>query len=188
MIPPGTKDREINQKSKQVTFSFIDELHEKEHLKMHVTIEEDILTEMIFTRLNSTNTSLMKLEDLIVSKDLEKLKKHVFELGLADVDIMNMYQSLFIVGILGAYELFKKYLLMTLNKNSLNITGRESLGQLLYKLKNKNIIYGFDEFLDKDLRNALSHDWYWFSKNIFYYTIDPDLKRTKSLSLGELMI
>lgn len=99
-----------------------------------------------------------------------------------------MYQSLFIVGILGAYELFKKYLLMTLNKNSLNLTGKESLGQLLYKLKNKNIIYGFDEFLDKDLRNALSHDWYWFSKNIFYYTIDPDLKRTKSLSLGELMI
>ena len=38
----GSKYNKIYQKSKEITISFIDELHKKEHLKMYVTIEDDI--------------------------------------------------------------------------------------------------------------------------------------------------
>jgi len=42
--------------------------------------------------------------------------------------------------------------------------------------------------MDKDIRNALGHSWYWFSNNVFYYMVDPQLKRTKNKSLGELFV
>ncbi len=188
MIPKGSKDVEVYDRSKKITISFIDKLYEKNCLKMTLSIEEDILTEKITERLNSTNTSLWKLENAITSKNFTKLKEFGKSLDFSETDFMNMYQSLFIVGVLGGYELFRKYLLMTLDRKFFSITGREGLGQLIFKLEKKQIQHGFDEYLDKHLRNALGHDWYWFYNNVFYYTIDPTLKRTKSLSLGELMI
>ncbi|MDH5569478.1 MAG: hypothetical protein OEX98_06790 [Nitrosopumilus sp.] len=50
-----------------------------------------------------------------------------------------MSQSLFVVGIFGGYELSRKYLLMTLDRKSFSLTGKEGLDQLIYKLENKQI-------------------------------------------------
>jgi len=52
---------------------------------------------------------------------------------------VNMSQSLFVVGIFGGYELSRKYLLMTLDRKSFSLTGKEGLDQLIYKLENKQI-------------------------------------------------
>jgi len=60
-----------------------------------------------------------------------------------------MSQSLFVVGIFGGYELLRKYLLMTLDRKSFSLTGKEGLDQLIYKLENKQIEHGLDEFLDR---------------------------------------
>ncbi|MGI0073535.1 MAG: hypothetical protein ACREA3_06965 [Nitrosotalea sp.] len=64
----------------------------------------------------------------------------------------------------------------------------EPLGLLLKKLSQNRINYRFDECMDKELRIALAHGSFWFENNKFYYVVDPTLKRTKSLSLGELFI
>lgn len=103
-----------------------------------LTIEEDVLTEKIIERLNSTNTSLWKLEHTIDSVNFAKLKQFG-NLGFSEINTVNMSQSLFVVGIFGGYELSRKYLLMTLDRKSFSLTGKEGLDQLIYKLENKQI-------------------------------------------------
>jgi hypothetical protein len=188
MLPNGPRDNEVYENGKIITISFINELYSKNCLRMEITLEEDALIEKITERLNSTNTTLAKLESTIDSEKFSKLNEFMASLDFLEKDIMNMYQSLFLVGILGTYEIFRKYLLTTLDRTVLKIQGNEGLGTIMKKLKDKKINHNLTKYLDIDLRNALGHDWYWVKNNEFYYTIDPNLKRTKSLSLGELMV
>jgi len=188
MLPNGPRDNEVYENGKIITISFINKLYSKNCLRMKITLEEDALIEKITERLNSTNTTLAKLESTIDSEKFSKLNEFMTSLDFLEKDIMNMYQSLFLVGILGTYEIFRKYLLTTLDRTGLKIQGNEGLGTIMKKLKDKKINHSLTKYLDIDLRNALGHDWYWVKNNEFYYTTDPNLKRTKSLSLGELMV
>lgn len=155
---------------------------------MYVTVEEDALTEKVLNRVNSTTKTRSKLENLITSENLTKFNEAIKQFGFTEQDIMNAYGAMLVQEILDANELFKKYLLVVLDKTSLSLTGKEPLGSLLHKLEKNGIKHGFDECIDKELRNAIGHGWYWFENNIFYYVVDPDLKKTKNLTLGELFI
>lgn len=90
--------------------------------------------------------------------------------------------------ILDIFELFKKYLIITLDVQKLGLKGNPSLGTILNQLESKKVNHRFNEIINKDLRNALGHGWYWWEKSEFYYTVDPTLKRTKKLTLGELYV
>ena len=185
MLPNGPRDNEVYENGKIITISFINELYSNNCLRMEITLEEDALIEKITERLNSTNTTLAKLESTIDSEKFSKLNEFMTSLDFLEKDIMNMYQSLFLVGILGTYEIFRKYLLTTLDRTGLKIQGNEGLGTIMKKLKDKKINHNLTKYLDIDLRNALGHDWYWVKNNEFYYTTDPNLKRTKSLSIQD---
>ena len=188
MLPKGSKDLDIYENGKQITISFIHELYDKKCLKMNITVEEDILTELVTERRNSLNKTLAKYDGIIKEKNFSKLKESVVNFGFNENDLMNMYQGLFFTNILGAYELFRKYLIATLERKPLKIKGNEPLGTIMSKLKENHIEHHLEEYLEINLRNALGHDWYWIKNNEFYYIIDKNLERTKSLSLGELMI
>ena len=118
---------------------------------MSITLEEDVLIEKIIERLNSTNTTLAKLENTIDSEKVSKLNEFMASLDFSEKDIMNMYQSLFIVGILGAYKIFRKYLLTTLDRTVLKIQGKEGLEQIMKKLEDKKINHNLTKYLDIDL-------------------------------------
>lgn len=182
------KDKEIYEKGRQVTYDFIDELHSKKALKMHVTLEEDAITEKIRNRINSTATTRHKLESIITSETVKKFSVVMGEFGLSEQDIMNAYGSMMISEIFDGYELFKKYLLIIIDKPSLSITGKEALGSLISKLEQNGIKHRFDECMDREIRNAIGHGSYWFENNEFYYVIDPTLKKTKKITLAELLI
>lgn len=184
----GWKDKEIYEKCKTVTIECINELHRNNVLKMEVTLEEDAFTSKVMDRINSTAKSRSKLESLVTSDKANDFLKAIEPFGLSENDIMNIYGSTMVLEILDAYELFKKYLLITLDKDELVLTGKEPLGSLLARLSQRGINNRFDECMDKELRIALAHGSFWFENNKFYYVVDPTLKRTKSLSLGELFI
>ena len=184
----GTKDKELYAKAKTTSLSFIDQLKEQNFLKTHITIEEDSLIRSVLDRVNAEGISVAKLERLITSNKLDEFLNSINPFGINGQDIMNYYSGLLIHQILDVFELFKKYLMTVLDKKQLSLSGKEALGYLLNILDRRGINHGFDEFIDKDLRNALGHSWYWFQNNIFYYVADPDLKKTKSLTLAELFI
>lgn len=182
------KDLEIYEASKQKTKSFIDQLNQKKLLRDWITPEENALVETVLDRINEEGISIAKLERIIGTEKVHEFVQSLTKFGIDTQDIMNYYSGLLVHQILDINELFKKYLVPSLDKKALSLTGKESLGQLLFKLEQVGIDHGFYEFLDKDLRNALGHGWYWFKNNRFYYVVDPELKRTKDLSLGELFI
>jgi len=188
LIPQGKKDLEIYEKGKQATIDFIDEINNKGFLKKYVTPEEDALIKKVLDRVNSEGQSLTKLENLITSKKFNDFTNSVSAFGISSKDIMNYYSGLLTRQILDVFELFKKYLMVTLDKSSLSLSGNEPLGKLLWILEQKGVVHHFEQFMNKDIRNALGHGWYWFSNNVFYYITDPQLKRTKSKSLGELFV
>lgn len=187
-IPQGKKDIEVYEKGKEASINFINELNKKGFLKKYITPEEDALIKKVLDRINSEGQSLAKLERLITSKNFNDFTNSVSHFGISVQDIMNYYSGLLTHQILDIFELFKKYLMTTLDKSVLSLTGNEPLGRLLWILEQKGINHEFDQFMDKDIRNSLGHGWYWFENNIFNYVIDPQLKRTKTKTLGELFI
>lgn len=78
--------------------------------------------------------------------------------------------------------------MIVLDKKGLSLNGKEPLGKILTKLKQKKVENRLVECLDLDLRNAIGHGWYWVDKNKFYYTVDPTLLRAKSLSIVEFLM
>jgi hypothetical protein len=187
-LPQGKKDIEIYEKSKQITNNFIDELNKKGFLKKYVTPEEDALNSKIMDRINAEAKSIVKLEKIFHDNKyqpfLDDIKKH----DITEIDVMNYYMALLTHQVLDIFELFKKYLVITLDKEKLELKGNPSLGTILNHLESKKVNHRFDEIINKDLRNALGHSWYWWEKSEFYYTVDPTLKRTKKLTLGELYV
>lgn len=182
------QDKVLYDKGKQVTSEFIDDLNSRHALKMHVTLEEDAITSKIMDRINSTMTTRHKLESLVTSATVKQFSVEVGKFGLTEADIMNAYGSMMISEILDAYELFKKHLLIVIDKPVLSITGKEALGGLIHKIEQSGITHRFDECMDREIRNAIGHGSYWFENNEFYYVVDPTLRRTKKLTLGELLI
>jgi len=152
-------------------------------LKQRVSMVEKILD-----RINSEGVSIEKLELLITSQNFTNFVKAVNPFGIITQDILNYYSGLLAHQILDIFELFKKYLLVILDKPSLSLNGKEPLGKLLNILESKGIDHHFDQFMDADLRNVLGHGWYWFENNEFNYIVDPKLKRTKTKTLGQLFV
>jgi hypothetical protein len=187
-IPKGKMDVELYEKRKQVVIDFINKLHDKTFLKMIVTSEEDALIDKVRNRVNSTGSSVNKLEEIITSDKYEEFQQCLDKFGILQSDTMNIYGELFVHQILETYELLKKYLMVVLKKDELELSGKEPLGSLLCKLEKKEIKHRFDECMDKEIRNVIGHGWYWFENNKFYYIVDPSLKKIKSLSLAELFI
>lgn len=187
-LPQGEKDIEIYQKSKQITIEFIDELNKKGFLKEHVTLEEDALTKKVLDRVNSEAKSIAKLEKLFNENKIQSLFDDVLKHGIDQNDIMNYYMGLLAHQILDVFELFKKYFVIALAKEQLELRGNPALGRIFNQLERKNVKHRFFEIIDMDLRNALGHGWYWWQNSKFYYTTDPDLKRTRDMTLGELFV
>ena len=187
-LPQGEKDIEIYQKSKQITIEFIDELNKKAFLKEHVTLEEDALTKKVLDRVNSEAKSIAKLEKLFNENKIQSLFDDVLKHGIDQNDIMNYYMGLLAHQILDVFELFKKYFVIALAKEQLELRGNPALGRIFNQLERKNVKHRFFEIIDMDLRNALGHGWYWWQNSKFYYTTDPDLKRTRDMTLGELFV
>jgi len=187
-LPSGNKDREIYERSKEITINFIDRLNEKGIMRKWITPEEHALVERVMDRINLEGESLTKLEQIITSTKLPKFEEVLNQFEILERDIMNYYAGLLIQQILDIFELFKKFLFASIDKDKASLTGKEALGTLLLRLKQKKIHLEFDEFLDLDLRNALGHGWHWFENNKFHYVVDPELKRTKIISLADLFI
>lgn len=159
-IPSGQKDIEIYNKSKEIILEFIDELNKKEFLKKHMTLEEDALTETVLDRINSESNSIAKLEKLFHDKQIELLLNDMSKHGISSEDVMNYYMALLAHQILDIFELFKKYFVLVLSKEKLELKGNPALGQIFHQLKTKNVTHRFFEILDMDLRNSIGHGWY----------------------------
>lgn len=188
VIPEGTKDYEIFQKSKQITIRFIDELNQQGFLRKRFTREEEILTEIISDRINSEAKSIMKLEELFTSNKKESFFADVNKYDITLGDLMNYYMGLYTHQLLDIFELFRKYLVVVLDKETLELSKNPTLGEIFAKFESKKINHEFDEVIDKNLRNALGHGSYWWKNSKFHYTIDPNFQRTKILTLGELYV
>lgn len=182
------KDLEVYEQSKQITIDYIDELNRKNFLKKYVTSEEDVLIEKVLERVNMEGISIAKLERLLDQNKIQSLFNDVLKYEIKEIDVLNYYMALLTHQLLDIFELFKKYLLVTILKEQLGLSKNPTLGHILNQLENKGVKHRFYEIIDKDLRNALGHSWYWWQNNKFYYTVDPELKRTKELSLGELFV
>ena len=80
---------------------------------------------------------MSKLDKLIASDKYEQFVEQTSKFGIENKDVLNYYSGLLMHQLLDTFELFKKYLLTTLDKVALSLDGRESLGGLLYKIKKK---------------------------------------------------
>ena len=78
--------------------------------------------------------------------------------------------------------------MVTIDQEKLNVNYQQPLGTILIELKKNETDHKFDECMDKDIRNAIAHGWYWWDNDKFVYTNDKKLKNTKEISLGELFI
>jgi len=123
----------------------------------------------------------------LIESDLKKVSECFGMLGFDENKIMMMYGSLLVSVILESFELFKKYLMMTIDPR-LKLNFQNPLGKILYELKKNGIEHRYDECMDIDIRNAISHGWYWWSDNKFVYNLDKTLQRTKEIHLGELFM
>jgi hypothetical protein len=184
----GTKDREIFNQFRAITIHFIDELNEKGFLRKQITIEEEILTEIITERVNTDASSIFKLEQLFTSNKQDSFFTDVSKYDILKSDIMNYYMIAFTHQLLDIIERFKKYLLITLDKEAIGLRDNPTLGDIFTKLEHKKIKHGFDEIIDNKLRNALGHGSYYWKNNEFCYIVDSQYKRTKTLTLGELFV
>ena len=182
----GPKDIEIYKKCKKISVDFIDQLNSKNLLKTYITNEEEVLIDNIRMRLESTRMATEKFEELIVS-DWNTMVKSLDLLGFSKVDIMSMYGGLLVHTILESFELFKKYLLWTI-KPEPKIHYQLPLGTILKILREKGVDHNFDQCMDKEIRDAIAHGWYWWDNQNFVYNLDKTLKRTKEIHLGELFI
>ncbi|QUC64860.1 hypothetical protein NsoK4_00820 [Nitrosopumilus sp. K4] len=189
IIPPeGTKDYEIFTKFKQVTIDFIDEIYEKGFLRKQFTEEEEVLTEIITERINVEAQSIAKLEQLMISEQRDLFFSDCKKYGILEIDVMNYYMASYTHQLLDIIERFKKYLLATLDKQAIGLRDNPTLGDIFTKLEHKKISHNFDEIMDNKLRNALGHGSYYWKNSTLHYTIDPEYKRTRTLSLGELYV
>ena len=179
------EDKDLYEKDKKVTISFIDEIFQKKKLKNQNTEEEKQFIYKIVMRSNMTQQVRFKLETVITSS-LSKFEESMKQFGFDHANIMHIYANVLVQEILDAYELLKRYLLIYVDKSTLDLKGNEPLGVLLKRLKENGINHKFDECMDVELRNALAHGSYWFMGEKFYYVTDPTLKETKNISISQL--
>ena len=155
---------------------------------MTVTLEEDALTELVMKRVN-LSAEVINLFDLrLISENWNLFKTEMEKFEFTGPHILHAYVTLLCHQILDNYELFKKYLMMILDKEKLSLSGKEPLGTILYKLKQNKIENRLQECLNLELRNSIGHGWHWVKNNEFNYISDPELRRTKSLTFGEFLI
>ncbi|GKS67854.1 hypothetical protein YTPLAS73_14010 [Nitrosarchaeum sp.] len=182
------KETEIYSDFKKIILELVDNLYKQNALKMNVTLEEDALTELVMKRVN-LSAEVINLFDLRLKAenwDLFKTEMEKFE--FTEPHILHAYVTLLCHQILDNYELFKKYLMIILDKKGLHLSGTEPLGIILRKLEQNKIENHLQECLNLELRNSIGHGWHWVKNNEFNYVSDPELRKTKSLTFGEFLI
>lgn len=157
-------------------------------MRKHITEEEDILNEIITERVNIEANSISKLEQLLASDKQGSFFTDISKHGISSPDIMNFYMIALTHQLLDITERFKKYLLITLDKEAIGLKDNPTLGNIFAKLKEKKINHKFDEIMDNQMRNALGHGSYYWKNGEFCYTVDSQYKRTRVLTLGELFV
>lgn len=142
----------------------------------------------IWKRTNST----MKISEAkyMILQDEELLHKYRLFWGgyfIDDFDIYNDYLQQAASYLLSMFEHIKRFLLMFLNKEKLNISDRSTYGLIVSIIAQK---CKFDEndlkkLFDLETRNIIGHDDWYYSDKHFAYLDDDD--NEKKISITELV-
>lgn len=183
----GPKDKQLYKKYKKIIITLINDLNQKHLLKKPHSGDKDILR--IIRRMNDSGEAINNLYHLIEPKIWPKFVKDMKKYKLTEPNLLNIYITLTVHQMLDLYELLKKLILSILERKkhkSVRISGKETLGGILDKI---NVIMPgnkFDGCIDKKLRNALGHGWYWIENDKFYYKTTNGL--ILNLSFGEFYV
>lgn len=183
----GPKDKQLYKKYKKIIIALINDLNKKHLLKKPHGGDKDILR--IMRRMNDSGEAINNLYHLIEPKIWPKFVKDMKKYKLTEPNLLNIYITLTVHQMLDLYELLKKLILSILERKkhkSVRISGKETLGGILDKI---NVIMPgnkFDGCIDKKLRNALGHGWYWIENDKFYYKTTNGL--ILNLSFGEFYV
>ena len=145
-----------------------------------------------FDKIWERTNSIMKISEAkyTILQDEELLRKYkLFWAGhfINDFDIYNDYFHQAACYLLGMFEHNKRFLLMILNKEKLNISERSPYGTIVTRIAQK---CSFDEIelkklFDLETRNVLGHDdWYYSDKHFAY---EDENKCEKKISITEFV-
>ena len=189
LIPPkGTKDYEVFTEFKEETINFIDTIYQKGFLRKTFSKEEEIFLEIFTEQSNAEAKSIFKLEEFLLASNNKAFFKDVEKHGLGLPDLMNIYKVSLAYQLFDIIERFKKYFLAVLDKKSIGLSSNPTLGEIFAKLKHQKINHKFGDVFDVNLRNAIGHFSYYWEKTDFCYIVDPEYRRTRKLTLGELFV
>lgn len=108
--------------------------------------------------------------------------------GLNATNFPTLFMRLIISSFNTQSELLKLGLMILLSPNS-KIKPTATLGKLKVQLQEKcATVEDIFKHLDIELRNAFSHQTYWFSEQKLFYCEDTSLSSPKTMELGELLI
>jgi len=110
------KELEIYSNFKKIILELIDNLYEKNVLKMTVTLEEDALTELVMKRVNLSAEVINLFDAHLRTENWNLFKTEMGKFEFTEPHILHAYVTLLCHQILDNYELLKKYLMIILDK------------------------------------------------------------------------
>jgi hypothetical protein len=149
---------------------------------------DDEFLEKIMLRLSNTARAFDKLFEIVSTSKIDDFAKTVGKYGFSTTDIMLIFTGLFVHLILETFEMLKNLILMITERKNFDyngkqyeITGNETLGQLLDKLDLLLQTNKIKENLNNELRGALAHGTWWAIDRTFYYRNTKNEEKTYTI-------
>lgn len=164
----------------QVVTKLIDDLAAVNMLNFEYNAAIRKLAEYANNRANLIN----KLEEVVKNPPINAG-------GLTKLDFMKLYVDMIIYLLIIDYGLLENVLLSFVQQkkryNNVTISGEETLTKLLQALEKIIPNNGLKSLVNTNLRNALTHFWYWVEGEHFCYCDNPWFSNPVKLEPFELL-